>query len=339
MTVRLVTLRRASGSSSFRIYTRKLEDALRAARPDGAIEVTELDMGGEGRRGGVIRPTLGHLFRGRPRDGSIWHATEPNTALRGVDVVTIHDLYPFTVPGLMFRIFRSVLRRSARRARRIVVETEVVRADVRRYLGDAAWAKSRIVPPPFPTPPWGRAPDAYDLLWLGSLERRKQPVRFLRQLAEAPAPRRRVAFLCHRGGFGDAAEVERAVADARRAHAVEWITRDVSAGELDRLYRSSRAFVSTSSLEGYHYPVMEAWSRGTPAVVPRIEPYVQIYGSVAGIHFYDPAGSFVPTADQALDAPPYAPDAALLRSVSREGVGAVLWSLYGEVEAERTGRR
>jgi glycosyltransferase involved in cell wall biosynthesis len=336
MKVHLVTLRRTSGSSSLRINPQRIRAALEVAGAD-PVELVELDMAGEARRGGVVRPMLYQLTHRFPRDGAIWHATEPNSALRGVDVVTLHDLYAFTVPGPMFRIFRWMTARAVRRARRAVVQTEVLRRDVFRYMGPKAGAKTVVVPPTFPSVPLGRRPVEYDLLWVGSLERRKRPEWFLEQLARAPVPRLRVAFLCHRSGFGSEEAVTAAFEAAQRVHEVDWWKDDLPDDALDRLYRSSRVLVSTSVLEGYHYPVMEAYIRGTRVLLPKIDLYLQTYGAVPGVDYYDPAGSFAPALPGLLAAGPFRPDPALLESVSGPVIGRRLWSLYREIERERSG--
>jgi glycosyltransferase involved in cell wall biosynthesis len=336
MKVRLVTLRRASGSSSLRIYPERIREALQAAGPD-PVELVALNVPGEGRRGGVIRPALYQLTHSFPRDDGIWHATEPNSALRGTDVVTLHDFYPFTASGLMFSIFRWSTRRAARRARRIVVQTEAVRTDVGRFLGHEAWTKTVVIPPPFALPPLGRLSDRYDVLWVGTLEQRKRPDWFLQQLATVSSPRLRVAFLCHRSGYGSEESVTRAFEEARRVHDVEWLTRDLTDEELDQLYRASRVLVSTSLLEGYHTPVMEAWARGTAVVVPRIDLYGQIYGSVEGVRYYDTQGTFLPVLLELLKGPPFVPDPVLLESVSGPAVGRRLWSVYRELRSGGSG--
>src|SRR5271169_3518330 len=124
MKIKLVTARRDRGPSSYANYTEKARRALEAAGVD-AVEVVRLEMSADSTRGGVLRPTLAQFFGRFPSDGSLWHATEPNAAYRGVDVLTIHDLYPYTVPGFTMRIFRNVVARGARRCRRLVVQTEV----------------------------------------------------------------------------------------------------------------------------------------------------------------------------------------------------------------------
>jgi glycosyltransferase involved in cell wall biosynthesis len=338
MKVHLVMLRRTSGSSSLRIYPERIRAALTAAGTD-PVDLVSLNVDGEARRGGVWRPALYQLMHSFPRDGTLRHATEPSSALRGVDVVTVHDLYPFTVSGSMFWIFRSVTKRAARRARRIVVQTDAVRSDVLRFLGREAWAKTVVVPPPFVTPAPGRLVQRYDVLWVGTLERRKRPDWFLQQLATLPAPRLRIAFLCHQSGVGDERSLAAALEAARRVHDIEWVSRDLTDEELDQLYRSSRVLVSTSLLEGYHTPVMEAWSRGTAVVVPKIDLYVQIYGSTPGVRYYEPQDSYVPELLQLLGAPPFVPDPTLAESVSGPTVGRRLWSVYRELEPDPANRK
>ena len=328
--VRLVTARRSNEASSYKIYTDKMFRSLTAAgRP--AVTVREVDMGAEGRRGGVLRPTFRHLFGRFPRDGAIYHATEPNTALRGVDVVTFHDLYAFDASGPAFRIFRYVIRSAARRARRIVTQAPSIREDIRRHLGAAAADRTRIVPPAFPAPPPGRRPEAYDVLWVGSLDARKRPDQFLERLAERRGAPLRVAFLCHPGGSPLEPSVRAALSRIGDRHHVDWIVDNVSTERLDELYRSARAFVSTSIVEGFHYPVMEAYSRGTPVVLPRTSPYPETYGSVVGVHYYEPSGGFDAALDEALAEGPVVPDGALLDSISYASVGRRLSAVYDEL--------
>ncbi len=333
MTYRLVTLERASAAASYRIYTEKLARALESAAP-GSARIDALSSAAEARRGGVLRPTLQHFLGRFPDDGDLRHATEPNAALRGVRVVTFHDLYAFLRSGLMFGLFRAVIRSAARRSDRIVTLCGPVRDDVGRWLGAGARERTVVIPPPFPAPPAGRGPETYDLLWVGSVDPRKRPDRFLSGIAALKGPRRRVAFLCHRAPGPETAALEAPFARARARHDIEWIDRNVSEEELDRLYRTSRALVSTSEWEGYHYPVMEAWSRATPVVLPEIPLYRETYGPVAGVHYYDAASGFGPASEQAV-ADRFAPDPALLGSVSFPSVGRQLIALYEGLPGRR----
>lgn len=330
MKVRLCVLERTDPASSYRIYTEKLLHALRSAGIDGA-EISTIPAAAEARRGGVLRPTWTH-FTGRFAEGeTVHHATEPNAALRGVDVVTLHDLYPFQGSGAAVHAFRAVIRSAARRAPRIVTLSGAIRSDVARFLGPVALRKTRVIPPPFPTPELGRPAPEHDVAWVGSAEPRKQPERFLRTLAELSGTRLRVVFLCHTapGARNDA--LQAALRAARGRHDVEWIGGSVGPEALDRLYRASRALVSTSRIEGYHYPVMEAWSRGTPVVLPDIPLYREIYGSVGGVYYFDPSGSFDRALREALDAGPHGPDPRLLDAVSFPAVGRRLAELYREL--------
>jgi glycosyltransferase involved in cell wall biosynthesis len=328
--IKLVTARRDRGPSSYTNYTEKARRALEAIGSD-SVEVVRLEMSADSARGGVLRPTLAQLFGRFPSDGSVWHATEPNAAYRGVDVLTIHDLYPYTVPGLTMRIFRNVASRGARRARRIVVQTEVVKRDVERYLGPAAAGKTRVVGPAFPLVTAERRPVRYDLLWMGSPEARKQPDWFLHQLAGIPSPRLRVAFRCARASTPLGDRVAHAFSEATKWHEVAWIDHDLPENELDQLYRSSRTLVSTSLNEGFHYPVMEAYSRGTRVLLPRSPLYTEIYGAVTGVAYYEPWVSLKAAVEEGLRATPFVPDPALLERFSDGGVGRRLRAIYAEL--------
>lgn len=330
MRVRLVTARRDRRPSSYAIYTEKARRALEAAGAD-AVEVVRVEQSADSDRGGVLRPTLAQLFGRFPADGSLWHATEPNTAYRGVDVLTIHDLYPYTVPGLTMGIFRNVAARGARRARRLVVQTEVVKRDVERFLGAEAAARTRVVGPAFPDVGAERLPTRYDLLWVGSLEPRKQPALFLQRLAEIPGPRLRVAFRSARPSEPGADPVVRAFEAASRTHDLTWLDQNLTDPELDRLYRSSTVLVSTSLNEGFHYPVMEAYTRGTAVLLPRTPLYTEIYGEIDGVRYFEPWGPLEAGVRASLAAGPYTPDAALLERFSFAGVGRRLHAVYAEL--------
>jgi glycosyltransferase involved in cell wall biosynthesis len=328
--VELVVGRRADPAASYRIYSEKALRALEASGRPG-VRLREVEIGAEGARGGVIRPTLHHYLDAFPRDGVLHHATEPNTAFRHVDVVTLHDIYPFDVAGTHFSIFRGVIRSAARRARRIVVQTSGIRDDVRRHLGDAIAERVRIVPAAFPAPPTGRLPPAYDVLWVGSLDERKRPDRFLEGLGRLTDRRLKVGFLCHFGASPIEPRVRAALAGAQRLHDVEWLRTKLSVEELDRLYRSSRVLVSTSTVEGFHFPVMEAWSRGTRIVVPEHPPYPETYGRSEGVRYYDPSEGFAAPLLASLGAGPFTPDADRLAAFSYEAIGRRLSAVYEEL--------
>lgn len=333
MRVVLATPKRSDPGSSLRAYALRMLRALLSVPGHGDARLLELPLGAEAKRGGVARPLVGQALRAFPVDGStIWHATEPNAALRGTDVVTLHDLYEFQEKGPMMRAVRMITQRAVHRARRFVVQTEHGRSVVRAQFGPDVADRTRVVPPAFePVPPGRPLQPDYDLLWVGNLDGRKQPDRFLLELSRFPSPRLRVAFFCHRSGWGDLGPVAAAFERARQAHTMDWIDRKLSSDELDKLYRRSRVLVSTSTVEGFHLPPMEAWLRGTRLLLPDIDVYREIYGRATGVLFYPPAEGFGAVVKAGLEASPFSPDSDLMLKVSDRECGSGLWKIYGEI--------
>lgn len=174
-------------------------------------------------------------------------------------VVTIHDLSFERDAALMRRkdrlVFRFVVPRAARRARRVLTVSERSKADLVELYGlspERVVVTPNGVDPAF-TPQEGGGGGGY-VLAVGAVEERKN------QLAAAAAAAAAGLPLVVAGPVRD-----EAVAGALRAAGAEvrgWVEQD----ELVRLYRGAVCLVQASRFEGFGLPAIEAMACGTPVV-------------------------------------------------------------------------
>jgi glycosyltransferase involved in cell wall biosynthesis len=192
-----------------------------------------------------VRPALAHFVHALP------------IALPCPAVLTVQDLSFERDAAMMGRretaIFRFVVPRSARRARRVLAISERTKADL---VDLYALPPDKIAVTPLAADPAFRPGGVHGdyLLLSGSIERRKNP------LAAADAARQVGRTLVVVGP-----ERDRALADELRARGAD-VRGFVSKDELVRLTQQAAALLFPTSHEGFGLPVAEAMACGTPVV-------------------------------------------------------------------------
>ncbi len=222
----------------------------------------------------------------------VYHHTQyTRLAVRqAAEVATIHDciyLYKdvdFVSPAASERM-TSEARTLVQRARRILVPTEFVGAEVVMHLG--AWP-NRITVTPLgcdhlarALPPGGFPParEPY-VLTVSRVETRKNHLCMLRAfelLVREGLPHRWVVA----GPAGHGSEhFERALAGSSARGRIEW-RRDVPESELPRLYAQADMFLFASLSEGFGLPPLEAMVAGVPVVASSISAMPEVCGDAA----------------------------------------------------------
>ncbi len=212
-------------------------------------------------------------------------------------VLTIHDLaflrFPHYFPGWRQRYLALFTRLSARKARIIVTDSASTRSDVLHFchvpeervhvLYPAA--DEDFHPRPAEEVAAFRAarglPEHY-VLYVGTLEPRKQVDLLVRAFAEAVARYRLPHILALVGGTGWMTErVETAITETGVAERV-WRPGYVPREELPLWYNGADLFMYPSVYEGFGYPVLEALASGAPVVAAAAASLPEIVGE-AGI--------------------------------------------------------
>jgi glycosyltransferase involved in cell wall biosynthesis len=167
-------------------------------------------------------------------------------------------------------VFRTLVPRAVRKARRVVTVSERTRRDLEELYG-APREKIVVIPngvdPRFSP---GGTPRDY-LLYVGAVQARKDP---LAALAAARAAGLRLVVV--------GPEKEPELARRLRSEGAE-VRGYVDEGELVQLYREAAALVFPSRFEGFGLPVLEALASGTP-VVATADPAVQEVAGDAAVY-------------------------------------------------------
>jgi len=188
-------------------------------------------------------------------------------------VVTIHDLSFERDAAAMSRrdrwVFRRVVPRAARGARRVIAVSERTKRDLVDLYGippDRITVTPHGVDPAFG--PGAVAGGDY-LLFVGAIQARKDPLAAARAAAEVglplvvAGPEREPALARELEGLG---------ADLRGY---------VAKSELAQLYRGAAALVLPSRYEGFGLPVLEAMACGTPVVAADDPALREVAGDAA----------------------------------------------------------
>jgi len=205
-------------------------------------------------------------------------------------VVTIHDLsflfYPQSFRPVNRLYLKLFARLSARRARRVVAVSESTKHDAVKQYGIAADKVDVVhngVDPafrPFPAEQVSafRAdrglPERF-ILFVGTLEPRKNIARLIQAYAQLPGARPPLFFVGGKGWFYDEifALVERLNLGAE-VHFAGY----VSTEDLPWWYNAAQVFVYPSLYEGFGLPPLEAMACGTPVISSTASSLPEVVG-------------------------------------------------------------
>jgi glycosyltransferase involved in cell wall biosynthesis len=243
------------------------------------IEPLELPARSQPWRMAVSLPRL--LRRVRPAVAHFQHVAAPGCPAPAV--VTVHDLSFELDPTLMGRrdrfFFRTMVPRSAKRADRIVAVSDVTRNDlVEQYGVDER--KIVVIPNGVDAefaPEGPRRDGPPYLLFVGSLQARKDPVTAIEALARVDDELRLILVGPDRGAGREARATAERLGVADRVV----FTGHVGKAELASLYRGAQALVFPSRYEGFGFPVVEAMASGTPVVASSAGAIPEVAGDAA----------------------------------------------------------
>lgn len=204
----------------------------------------------------------------------------------GRTVVTVHDIsfarHREFMPPHDLVAFRTLVPRAMDRADRILTVTEWAKADmVDRYGIDPA--KVVVTPNGVDdelSPDGPRAERPPYLLFVGGLQRRKDPVTAVRALGRLRERGTELDLVIVGRDRGERRQVlseaeARRVAD--RVEILDYVTRD----QLIALYRGAEALLFPTRYEGFGLPVLEAMACGTPVVASAVTSIPEVAGDAA----------------------------------------------------------
>ena len=258
-------------------------------RPDEVpAGVQAVPTGGRGQAHRLLRGLRGAI---RSSGADLLHANYfLPIGWSGRAVVTVHDVsfarHAEFMPAHDRVAFRTLVPRAMRRAARVLTVSEWSKADlVDRYRIDP----ERVVVTPNGVEddlsPEGHVPDRPPyLLFVGSLQRRKDPETAVRALAHVDRELQLVVVGPDRGEGDRVRAVASELGLADRVHMVGYVDRP----ELVSLYRGAQALVFPSRYEGFGLPALEAMACGTPVVAAATTSLPEVVGD---------AGVLVPPGD------------------------------------------
>jgi alpha-1,3-rhamnosyl/mannosyltransferase len=281
---------------------------------------------GRARRGAALVKGLGRqaidlAFRARCRVGRFDLYHEPNFLPMPASVpviVTVHDLsvllYPQWHPADRVRRHESYFRTAVARAAHVITVSHAVRRQVIETLGVPPARVTVVyngISPEFFQVTAGeiaavrhrnRLPENY-LLFVGTIEPRKNLLTVLRAYCDLPAAVRERCPLVLAGGWGwragDTAEFIATTASHRNVIHLGYVP------DADRpgLYAAARALVSPSHYEGFGLPPLEMLATGGAVIAANIDAHAEILGGNAHLIAPDDQAAWRGTLLRAIDDP------------------------------------
>ena len=217
--------------------------------------------------------------------------------VHGKTVVTVHDMVLHAYPETMRRrtriLLQTGLKRSMKRANRIVTDSEFSRSEIIRYYPDME-EKIRVVPCGVDRKHFAPAteqeiqkvrkihhlPERY-FLYLGTLEPRKNLVRLIRAYALLREKHPDAPALVLAGGKGWQYEriFEASAASDVRGHIL--FPSYIPSEDMAAVYSGALAFVFPSLYEGFGMPPLEAMACGCPVLTSKAASLPEAVGNAA----------------------------------------------------------
>lgn len=252
----------------------------------------------------------------------------------GVPVVTtIHDLCPLHEPTptrerFVWREFhRLQFQTACLKSRRLICVSKSTAAALRQYAPTTS-ERIRMVYNGFDAPPAEADSSTTEgnLLWVGEAGYRKNPelafATFSELLKDRPQLKMVAIVPAH------VVEEMRALAVSVRVDQAVEFRSHLTDAELDSAYRCAGALIVPSRCEGFGYPLLEAMSRGLPAVGYRKTPALEIVGSCYPLPDSLDAQEFARTLGTLID----------LRGAERLAMSTTLIARAGMFSTERMAR-
>jgi glycosyltransferase involved in cell wall biosynthesis len=268
-------------------------------------------------------------------------------ARTAAQVVTVHDLhfldYPDGTTAEIRRDYPALAAEHARRADGVIAVSEYTAGQVVSRLGVE---RSRITICPSGAPPWrprDRTPAAGPILFMGTIEPRKNVATLLDAYEKLIAGRPSTPALLLAGGAGFRSEgIFARLASPPLAGRVRHLGY-VADPDREALYRSASLVVMPSLDEGFGLPALEAMTLGVPVIASHRGALPEVLGG-AGL-LIDPQDSTAIAdamarvlADSDLAATCAARGIARSRSYSWETSANALVTAYEQALARRAGR-
>ncbi len=197
-------------------------------------------------------------------------------------VLTVHDLAFRKLPESHApgsRAYYAALERSVRQATRIICVSDATRRDLLAETG-VDERKVRVVyeaPDPAYTPDGPAvAGERPYVVFVGSVEPRKNVAGIVRALARLPAPERPELRLIGAGGPSLEA-VRRLAQELGLASDVRFLG-PLPTAEIAAQYRGALALVYPSLLEGFGLPILEAMAAGAPVITSGCSSMAEVAG-------------------------------------------------------------
>ncbi len=204
-------------------------------------------------------------------------------------VVTIHDLAWARVPETLRRstrlLDRTLMARSAARAKRIIAVSNATAADIAAHWPDAQerirviHGAAEALPPPGPLAACAPAlQEGHYLLFVGTPEPRKNLPRLLEGYAEASRTQADFPPLVIAGGHGWGDENLEALIARQQLEGRVHLLGPVSDTVLATLYSHALCLVMPSLYEGFGLPIVEALQYGLPVVTSATASMPEVAG-------------------------------------------------------------